>query len=155
MALRDTAATPLPEIDAYLTLLKRGDRGRAFLRIMRGFELTRAKQTFLFDGLAERDYPAQVVRGEHDSTLGEQHRLAVQRALGIDQPVLLPAKHFLQEDQAPAVAGAIAAFVSGVTRSATATAASNTTAEAAHSSDSARPATLARTAELPKEEPQW
>jgi hypothetical protein len=33
---------------------------------------------------------------------------AVQAALGMDDAVLLPAKHFLQEDHAPAVAGVIA-----------------------------------------------
>ena len=32
----------------------------------------------------------------------------VQRVLGVDDPVLLPAKHFLQEDQAGPLAYAIA-----------------------------------------------
>jgi hypothetical protein len=39
---------------------------------------------------------------------GRKRREAVQRALGVDQPLLLPAKHFLQEDQAPAVVAAVA-----------------------------------------------
>ena len=35
----------------------------------------------------------------------------VQRVLGVDDPVLLPAKHFLQEDQAEPLAYAIADHV--------------------------------------------
>lgn len=52
-------------------------------------------------------------RGGHlvqDPALGEDRRLAVQGVLGVDDPILLPAKHFLQENQAPALAGAIAAL---------------------------------------------
>jgi len=110
--VKDRTATPRPEAYAYYELLKREDGGRAFLRIMRGFELTEEKQRLLWDGLApeRRAFPAQVVWGTGDPALGEKRRLAVQRALGIDDPILLPAKHFLQEDQAPAIAGAIAAI---------------------------------------------
>jgi haloalkane dehalogenase len=100
-------AVPKQEVGAYYDLLKREDGGRAFLRIMRGFELTEEKQRFLWDGLAQRPYPAQVVWGERDPALGPKRREAVQRALGVEQPTLLPAKHFLQEDQAPAVAEAV------------------------------------------------
>ncbi len=106
----DRAAVPAAEVDAHHALLKRQDRGRAFLKIMRGFELGEEKERFFFDGLAERRYPAQVVWGERDTMLGSERRAAVQRALGVEQPTLLPAKHFLQEDQAPAVADAIASL---------------------------------------------
>lgn len=110
--VKDRAAVPRPEVYAYYDLLKRDDGGRAFLRIMRGFELTEAKQRMLWEGLApeSREFPAQVVWGVEDPALGEDRRLAVQRVLGVDDPILLPAKHFLQEDQAPALARAIAAL---------------------------------------------
>jgi haloalkane dehalogenase len=111
-AIKDRSATPRAEVYAYYDLLKREDGGRAFLRIMRGFELTEEKQRLLWEGLAERPYPAQVVWGEEDPALTEKHRLVVQQVLGVDDPILLPAKHFLVEDQAPAVAGAIAALSS-------------------------------------------
>jgi pimeloyl-ACP methyl ester carboxylesterase len=94
-------------VDAYYALLKRDDRGRAFLRIMRGFELTEEKERFFRDGLARRKYPAQVVWGEDDPALGPNRRRAVEEALG-ETASLLPAKHFLQEDQAPALAAAVA-----------------------------------------------
>ena len=111
--VKDRSATPRAEVYAYYELLKREDGGRAFLRIMRGFELTEEKQRLLWEGLAERPYPTQVVWGAEDPVLTEKHRLVVQEVLGVDDPVLLPAKHFLQEDQAPALAGAIAALASG------------------------------------------
>lgn len=108
----DRAAVPAVEIDAHHALLKRVDGGCAFLKIMRGFELGEAKERFFFDGLAERSYPAQVVWGEDDRMLDATRMSAVQRALGVERPTLLPAKHFLQEDQTPAVAAAIASLAS-------------------------------------------
>jgi haloalkane dehalogenase len=104
----DRAAVPRREIYAHYYLLKRLDRGRAFLRIMRGFELTEAKQRFLWDGLAKRPYPARVVWGELDPALGLDQLEVVQEALGVEDPILLQAKHFLQEDQASTVGQAIA-----------------------------------------------
>lgn len=104
------AALPAAEVDAHHALLKREDRGRAFLKIMRGFELGEAKERFFFDGLAGHPYPAQVVWGENDTMLAENRREAMIRALGVDEATLLPAKHFLQEDQAPAVAEAVASL---------------------------------------------
>ena len=99
------------ELDAYLDLLKRHDGGRAFLRIMRGFERTPEKRRLYESVLRNVPYPVQVVWGELDPALkqsvhGEQARLAA----GLDSIHALPAKHFLQEDQAPAVAGHIAAL---------------------------------------------
>ena len=110
VGIGDRSAVPRAEVDAHHALLKREDRGRAFLRIMRGFELDPEKESFLFEGLADRRYPAQVVWGRGDRMLGETRRREVMRALGVEDATLLPAKHFLQEDQAPAVAEAIASL---------------------------------------------
>jgi len=103
----DRSAVPAHELQAHIYLLKRGDRGRAFLRIMRGFELTEDKERFLRDGLAENEWPARIVWGERDPALGADRLRAVQETLPGADTILLPAKHFLQEDQAPAVANAI------------------------------------------------
>jgi haloalkane dehalogenase len=104
----DRAAVSQAEIYAHHSLLLRLDRGRAFLKIMRGFELTPEKDRFFAEGLAGRTYPARIVWGERDPALGLDHMAGAQSVLGVDDPVLLPAKHFLQEDQAPALAYAIA-----------------------------------------------
>lgn len=107
--IADQSATGAAEIDAYLHLLKRGDGGSGFLKIMRGFDSTIQKRRFLYDGLAARPpYPTQVIWGKGDRMLGPQRRRAVQAALGTGTPQLLAARHFPQEDQAAALVGAIA-----------------------------------------------
>ncbi|MGI9020153.1 MAG: alpha/beta fold hydrolase [Solirubrobacterales bacterium] len=105
--IEDRSATPRHEVQAHIHLLKHSDRGRAFLRIMRGFELTAEKQRFLWEGLADRQWPARIVWGERDRALGLDHLAVVEQVLGVDDTILLPARHFLQEDQAPAIANAI------------------------------------------------
>ena len=106
-AIADRSATTRGEVDAYRVLLRLQDAGRAFLKIMRGFELTEEKQRFIWEGLAERPYPARIVWGEQDPALDTRLLEVAQQALGIDDPIRLPAKHFLQEDQAPAIANVI------------------------------------------------
>lgn len=110
-AIANQQAVSDDELDAYFDLIKRDDGGRAFLRIMRGFERTPEKQRLYESVLRDVPYPIQVVWGELDPALkqsvqGEQARLAA----GLDSIHALPAKHLLQEDQAPAVAGHIAAL---------------------------------------------
>jgi haloalkane dehalogenase len=92
------------ELDAHLELLRRGDGGRAFLRIMRSFERTAAKQELYARALAG-PYPVQVVWGDQDPFLrvGEQGE-AARRAAGLPSIHTVPARHFVPEDQAPAIA---------------------------------------------------
>jgi haloalkane dehalogenase len=105
--IANRAAVPSHEVQAHIHLLKHRDRGRAFLRIMRGFERTEAKQRFLWEGLADRSWPARIIWGEKDRALGLGRLAVAEQVLGVDDTILLPAKHFLQEDQAPAIANAI------------------------------------------------
>ena len=100
------------ELDAYLALLRGANGGRAFLKIMRGFERTPAKREKYSSVLRDGRYPVQIVWGEADPALkinvsGERARIAA----GLDTIHRLPAKHFLQEDQAPALADLIAKIV--------------------------------------------
>lgn len=109
--IRDRSATPPEELDAYVELLKREDGGRAFLKIMRGFERTAAKQRLYLGVVHDVPYPVQVIWGADDPALrmsvqGEQAR----HATHVDALHTVPAKHFLQEDQAPAIAEQIAAL---------------------------------------------
>jgi haloalkane dehalogenase len=103
----DRSATPAHEVDAHIALLHRDGGGSSFRKIVRGFELTEDKERFYTDGLREAGWPATILWGERDPALGEDRRRAFEDALGIESKVI-PAKHFLQEDQAPAVADAIA-----------------------------------------------
>jgi pimeloyl-ACP methyl ester carboxylesterase len=112
--IENMSAVSAAELDAYVDLLRGEDGGRAFLRIMRGFERTAEKQR-LYEGVLRDDrYPVQIVWGANDPALklavqGEQAR----RAAGLEQIHALPGKHFLQEDQAPAIAEHIAELARG------------------------------------------
>jgi len=105
--IADRSATPAHEVDAHIALLHRAGGGRSFRAVVRGFERTAEKERFYVEGLRDAGWSAAIVWGEDDPALGADRRRAVEDALGIEA-TLLPAKHFLQEDQAPAVAGAIA-----------------------------------------------
>jgi pimeloyl-ACP methyl ester carboxylesterase len=105
--IANRSATPPHEVDAHLALLHREDGGRAFQRIVRGWEPTADKERFYTEGLREANWPAGIVWGERDPALGPEQRRAFEVILRTKATVL-PAKHYLQEDQAPAVAEAIA-----------------------------------------------
>jgi pimeloyl-ACP methyl ester carboxylesterase len=112
--IENMSAVSAAELDAYVELLRGDDGGRAFLQIMRGFERTAEKQRLYKAVLRDGRYPVQIVWGANDPGLklavhGEQAR----RAAGLEQIHTLPAKHFLQEDQAPAVAHHIAELAHG------------------------------------------
>jgi pimeloyl-ACP methyl ester carboxylesterase len=111
VGINDRSATSAAELAAYVQLLKREDGGRAFLKIMRGFERTAAKQALYTQAVRAARDRVQVVWGAHDPALklsvyGEQAR----RVAGVETVHTLPAKHFLQEDQAPAIADRIVAL---------------------------------------------
>jgi haloalkane dehalogenase len=113
LLMRMAGGTPnREEWTAHLDLLKREDGGRAFLRIMRGFERTRAKRDLYVGALRGLDRPAQIVWSGRDTALPlRPHAGDVMRALGPGTPlhVLPRAKHFLMEDHAAEIAESIAA----------------------------------------------
>jgi haloalkane dehalogenase len=105
--IADRSATPAAEVDAHFTLLRGSDGGRAYQRIVRGFERTPEKQRFYLNGLRQAGWPARILWGDRDPALGEDQRRPIEEALGVPATVI-SAKHFLQEDQAPLVTEAIA-----------------------------------------------
>ena len=105
--IADRSATPAHEVDAHFALLHRDGGGRSFRKIVRGFELTDEKERFYMEGLGDVRWPATILWADRDPALGADRRRAVEEALGIEAKVI-SAKHFLQEDRAPAVADAIA-----------------------------------------------
>ncbi len=103
---------PAAELRAYVPLLKRGDGGAAFLRIMRGFERTEGFERRILAALAGRAFPAQVLWGERDPALkldpyGEQ----VREALGVEGVARLPGRHFVQEDAPEQVADHVSRLI--------------------------------------------
>ena len=64
--------------------------------------------------LGSGSFPIQVVWGDRDPALRiAKHGEAARRAAGVPEIIRLPGKHFLQEDQAPAIADQIARFATG------------------------------------------
>jgi pimeloyl-ACP methyl ester carboxylesterase len=87
---------------------------RLFLRIMRGFERTPQKRRLYEGVLRDGRYPVQIVWGANDPALKlAVHGEIARRAAGLDEILTVPAKHFLQEDQAPAVAQYVADLAAG------------------------------------------
>jgi pimeloyl-ACP methyl ester carboxylesterase len=90
----------------------RNDGGQAFLRIMRGFERTAEKDALYRSVVGDHRRPRQVLWGALDPTL----RLKPMGQLAADiagvPAKTVPGRHFLQEDNAPAIAEAVAALVS-------------------------------------------
>lgn len=97
-----------------MDLLNRQDNGKAFLKIMRGFERTPGKQRRYISVVRDGPYPVQVVWGVDDPVLKvDVHGERAREAAGLETLHRLPGKHFFQEDQAPAVAERIARFADG------------------------------------------
>ncbi len=112
LGVNDKSSLPPAEGAVYVKLLKRQDNGRAFLKIMRSFETTVAKQELYISAVKNLNVPVQFVWGEDDPflTVEKDGRPAAQ-ATGVERFFSLPSKHFLQEDQAPAIAALIADLV--------------------------------------------
>lgn len=111
VGVKDRSATPAAELSAYVSLLKRVDRGKAFLKIMRGFEPTAEKERLYVDALQSVDFPIQIIWGKNDTALGVKTKGAkAQELLPDAEFTALPGRHFFQEDQAPAIAELVVAL---------------------------------------------
>lgn len=96
------------EIACYVPLLLGNDGGSAFLKIMRGFERTADKQRRYLSAVRNVPYPVQIVWGTRDPALSwRRYGVQAQLAAEVDDPILLPGKHFLQEECAPQIAEAV------------------------------------------------
>ncbi|OBF26074.1 haloalkane dehalogenase [Mycobacterium sp. ACS1612] len=99
---------PTAELECWVPLLFGDDNGRAFLKIMRGFELTTAKRDLYGQMLGAARYPIQIVWGSKDTMLPwRRHGVALERTARVKQSTMLPAKHFVPEDFPGEVADAI------------------------------------------------
>jgi haloalkane dehalogenase len=103
----DRSATPAHEVDAHIALLHRDHGGSSFRKIVRGFELTEEKERFYVEGLTDVGWPTTILWADRDPALGEERRRVFEDVLALEAKVI-SAKHFLQEDRAPAVADTIA-----------------------------------------------
>ena len=111
-----SSGIPHDELNAYPTLLKRGDGGKAFLAMMRGFELTAEKESLYLAALKDAPFPIQIVWGRDDPALkAKTHGAAARRAVPEAAYFEVPGKHFYQEDQFEAIAEKVANLAAGNT----------------------------------------
>lgn len=113
IGIRNRAAVPPHEVDAYRELVLREDGGRAYLAIMRNLQRTAEKAARYRAVVDTRrvPYPVQIIWGADDPILSmRKHGWAAREAAGLRTIHALPGKHFLQEDMAPEIAAAIASF---------------------------------------------
>jgi haloalkane dehalogenase len=102
----------IDELRAYGALLLRGDGGRAFLKIMRGFELTPEFEAGIISALKNKTFPAQVIWGEEDTALKmKKHAPPFCKVLGLTDWHRVRGKHFLQEDSPNEIAEHVANLV--------------------------------------------
>lgn len=92
--------------------MRREDGGRGFLRAMRAAERTDAKQSLYRSVVSSNKFPVQIIWTRDDpalplATYGRQAR----EVAGVE-PIVIPGKHFPQEDQSSELARHISRFVS-------------------------------------------
>jgi len=101
------------EIRAYGELLMRSDGGKAFRKIMNGFETTREFEERILAPLRDRKFPAQIIWGKYDTELSVKTQGAhLKRALNLQAEIYeVEGKHFVQENRASEIADRIALLV--------------------------------------------
>jgi len=106
VGILDTSCVSTAELDAYRVLALGSDAGAGYLRIMRALaDRDGGPRDYRAVVDATRNpYPVQVVWGALDPVLPlRRHGIKALAATGLPYLTALPARHFLQEDQAPAV----------------------------------------------------
>ncbi|NJY63800.1 alpha/beta hydrolase [Salinimicrobium sp. CDJ15-81-2] len=87
------------EINAYIDLLKKGDNGKAFLKIMRNFDSSREFRALCLKAVQNVNYPVQAIWGSKDPALTlENYGEEIKKAAGLREIHVLRSKHLLQEE---------------------------------------------------------
>lgn len=111
VGVADRAALGPAEADAYRLLALGDDDGAGYLDIMRNVRASGRGTDLSYRDVVDSThvpYPVQVVWGARDPILSLRRRgLEMLAATGLDRMTVVPGKHFIQEDCAPAVAEAI------------------------------------------------
>jgi pimeloyl-ACP methyl ester carboxylesterase len=113
IGIHDRTTVSDAEIDVYRELVLRGDGGAAYLQIMRQLRSSPADYRGALKP-GSIPYPVQIIWGAHDPVLPlRKHGWRAMEAAGLSSVHAVPGRHFLQEDQAPQIAGLVASFVEG------------------------------------------
>jgi pimeloyl-ACP methyl ester carboxylesterase len=108
VGVADQGAISDGDIDAYRELVLREDDGAAYLRIMANLRRGHGDYRAVVDSRST-PYPVQVVWGTKDPVLPfRRHGWRARDAAHVPAICALPAKHYLQEEQAPAISELVA-----------------------------------------------
>lgn len=98
--VEDLENIPREEMAAYINLLKRDDGGKAFLKIMRQFEQSKAFTDICYRAIQNNSYPVQLIWGMDDPFLTfEEHGKTFVEARPDARVYKVTAKHFVPEEQ--------------------------------------------------------
>ena len=110
IGVKDRHSFSAADVGVYARQLKLDDGGRAFLRIMRGFEPTAEKERKYVELVGDADFPIEIVWGESDPALPiKRFGAEARRLIPAATFTAVPGRHFLQEEQPDAIAERIAA----------------------------------------------
>lgn len=99
MGVNDSSKIPDEEIKAYVDLLKREDKGKAFLKIMRNFSNSPDYRELCLQAVKNTPYPIQAIWGEDDPALTvEEYGKEIKENADLKRFSTLSSKHFLQEE---------------------------------------------------------
>ena len=113
VGVADKKALTDDDIDAYRELVLREDGGAAYLRIMANLRRGHGDYRAVVDSRTT-PYPVQVVWGTKDPVLPfKRHGWRARDAAHVPAICALPAKHYLQEEQAPAISELVARLAAG------------------------------------------
>lgn len=119
VGVTDRSALGRAEADAYRLLALGDDDGAGYLDIMRSVRASASTGSSSYRDVVDTTrvpYPVQIVWGARDPILTLRRRgLEMLAATGLDRMTVVPGKHFIQEDCAPAVADAIERIVLSAT----------------------------------------
>ncbi|MEJ8801970.1 alpha/beta fold hydrolase [Pontibacter sp. H249] len=98
-------ALPKEEVNAYVDLLKRGDGGKAFLKIMRNFQKSEEFKKLCYEAVENVPYPIQAIWGADDPGLNyDRFGEEIKEAANLNTVHKLDSKHFLQEEKPEEIA---------------------------------------------------
>jgi pimeloyl-ACP methyl ester carboxylesterase len=112
LGVNKSSELPEEEIKAYVDLLKREDKGKAFLKIMRNFEDSEEFRQLCLQAVKNVPYPVQAIWGEDDPALSlKEYGEEIKEAADLQAFKTLPSKHFLQEEVWKELAREIIKFI--------------------------------------------
>ncbi|WP_236994921.1 alpha/beta hydrolase [Christiangramia fulva] len=87
------------EIAVYVDLLKRKDKGNAFLKFMRNYDDSANFRNSCIPAIQNTPYPVQLIWGAKDPALkAEKYIPEFQKFGSVDKTIKLPSRHLLQEE---------------------------------------------------------